>query len=267
MASMTYAYSFTTQGIAWEGFEKIIGNVSLKVDKGSVLGIVGPSGCGKSSLLGAFAGREKRISSQVSRCKKYVEGKVEDLSKDDCTLMPQNSEDGLLPWYTVSKYWKIVSHSKSKLSESSLEDLASRVGLKQNILNLRPHKLSGGQKRRVLLVGTLLASSEAVFLDEPFVGLDLDVRIKAIDLLKCSLSSNENDALMCGAAIIVSHSIEDIAMLCDTVAIAKKDDNGRLSFDFIQLTNTEIQGEKIQRSSKEISDFERKIREKFCSLN
>ena len=228
-------YEFSVDSVSWDENEEAIGKILFAVNRSKILGVVGPSGCGKSTLLNAFAGRDQRINSHCTRKKILDNGSNISLLVDDCVFMPQDSQDGLLPWYNVKKYLRVLGANNKNLSNDYLLELISKVGLESKVLSTRPSNLSGGQRRRVLLLATLLTQCEVVFLDEPFVGLDLDVREKAIDLLRSAISFDCNEAYKCGAAIVVSHSIEDVAMLCDNVAIAKVNDDNSLVFDFYKL--------------------------------
>ena len=236
-------FSFNAKSICWDKGETLIDEVSISVNTGEIIGLVGPSGCGKSTILKAFAGRDKRIKADCLRKRISSNANESGLSIDDCVLMPQDSLDGLLTWYNTEKYLKIVSADRQKLTRTYLIQLVEQLGLPSNVLSELPLNLSGGQRRRVLLLATLLTQCDVAFLDEPFVGLDLDVRKKAIDFLRLAITSRNEHFTGCGAAIVVSHSLEDLSMLCEKVAVANLSADRKLTFKILDFSAIKVEKE------------------------
>jgi energy-coupling factor transport system ATP-binding protein len=94
-----------------------------------------------------------------------------------------------------------------------VEESAAFAGLEPEILDKSPFDLSGGQKRRVALSGVLAMDPEVLILDEPAAGLDPAGRRDILGGIK--KFSREKGTCV----IIVSHSMEDMAMYCDDIIV------------------------------------------------
>src|SRR5690606_16264838 len=94
-----------------------------------------------------------------------------------------------------------------------------RVGLGEEYLNRSPFDLSGGQKRRVAIAGVLAMEPRVLILDEPTAGLDPAGRRQLMELIE---GLHRRDGL---TLILVSHDMDEVARLCDRVAVLEK---GRL---------------------------------------
>jgi energy-coupling factor transport system ATP-binding protein len=95
------------------------------------------------------------------------------------------------------------------------------VGLSEDLLEKSPFELSGGQKRRVAIAGVLSMRPKVLILDEPTAGLDPKGRDEILGQLVTLHKENENMTI-----IFVSHSMEDVAMIANSVIVMNK---GRLA--------------------------------------
>ena len=141
----------------------IFDGFSKEFRDGVFYSVSAPSGKGKTTLFRLIAGLEQPEQGSIE-----VNGKT--------AYMFQ--EDRLFPNLTVLKNVKLAE-SGEYFAEYVLEGL----GILDEA-NAYPDELSGGMKRRVALARTLLAKSDNIILDEPFVGLDVQTREKAIVLIK-----------------------------------------------------------------------------------
>ena len=89
------------------------------------------------------------------------------------------------------------------------------VGIGEDILHKSPFELSGGQKRRVALAGVMAMEPEVLILDEPAAGLDPIGREEVFGGIRSYQKTREN------TVIIVSHSMEDVAVYCDALTVLK----------------------------------------------
>ena len=97
--------------------------------------------------------------------------------------------------------------------EIRVKETIKRVGLDESYLEKSPFDLSGGEKRRVAIAGVLAMNPEIIVFDEPTAGLDPSGRQMVIDIIK-----NYRDTYN-AAVIIVSHSMEDMAVLADKILV------------------------------------------------
>lgn len=160
----------------------VIDNMNLKFVKGGTYVIMGPSGCGKTTLLKEIAHK----------------------SGTDVSVMFQ--EDRLIE--NADAISNILLGSNFG-GQKEIEDMATKL-LPKERLHDKVCNFSGGMKRRVALLRTLVRKADLILLDEPFSGLDDETRLRAIELIndKCAdsivvcVSHNEEDAAKLGGEII-----------------------------------------------------------------
>lgn len=127
-----------------------------------ITALMGPSGCGKTTFLRLMCGLETPDCGTVTGVPQQY------------TFMFQ--ENRLLPWASALENVALVSDTETA------ENILCKVGLAQELQTL-PSALSGGMQRRVALARALAHQSPVMFLDEPFKGLDTDLRRAMIELL------------------------------------------------------------------------------------
>lgn len=159
------------------GTRVLIPQTEITVGPGQVLAVVGPSGAGKSTLL-AFVGGFLQPDFSAS-------GRVFLNGADITNLPPERRSIGLLfqddllfPHLSVGQNLEfgLASAIRSRQERRArVQDALDNAGL-DGFAGRDPATLSGGQKARVTLLRTLLASPKALLLDEPFSKLDPALR-------------------------------------------------------------------------------------------
>ena len=115
--------------------------------------------------------------------------------------------------------WEDIAYGprNMKLSDEEVKKRVERsayfCGISKETLEKSPFDLSGGQKRRVALAGVMAMDPDVLVLDEPAAGLDPRGRREILGGIK---EYRENSGK---SVVIVSHSMEDMAMYCDTIAV------------------------------------------------
>ncbi len=138
--------------------------LNLTIKKQTISCIVGPSGCGKTTLLRMLAGLEAYNAGEILGTKGVRKAFV-------------FQEDRLMPWLSVKEnieYVLAFSHSKAQMKEKVVGILQLLKLTDEKDIPL--YKLSGGMKRRVAIGRALAFESEILLLDEPFKGLDDDLK-------------------------------------------------------------------------------------------
>ncbi|MDF2941463.1 MAG: transporter related [Herbinix sp.] len=137
----------------------LFNNVSLGINEGEKIGVIGVNGTGKSTLLKIIAGLEEPDSGTVTRGKKVRIGYLSQTPVFDNKL---------------SILQNVVLNQKAEEEYRNLEGEANAMLIKLGISDttISPELLSGGQKKRVALVRTLLTPAEILILDEPTNHLD-----------------------------------------------------------------------------------------------
>lgn len=155
-------YKKYSQGYLYEDFK-------ISFEEKKITSILGPSGCGKTTLLRIIAGIEP-----------YELGKVIGLEYQSIGFIFQ--EDRLIPWLSVYENIRFVL--KSHMGEDEIQNKIERL-LKVLKLweyrNYRPEELSGGMQRRVAIGRAFAYPSEVLLMDEPFKGLDSQLKKEVIE--------------------------------------------------------------------------------------
>ena len=193
-------------------------NISFKINKGSIIGLLGPNGCGKTTTIGMMLGLIKPSSGSV-----FINGlNIENESNRTKILEKVNF---ISPYVELPKkltveenlliYGKLygVSNLKEKII-NLMDDL--------NLINFRNRKtgeLSSGQKNRVSLAKSLINEPEILFLDEPTASLDPDVGDYIRSYIE-SFASKKNTTIL-----LASHNMNEVERLCNEVLMMK---NGKI---------------------------------------
>ena len=200
-----------------------LSKINLKVAKGDWLALIGPSGCGKSTFIKMLVGYKWPNAES--------DGKITIDNKDNSSehvsksigYLPQDPLKLVMPWFTCKKNLQLFSELHSNdISKSpfDIDDLLNKVGLSQ-VAERYPLSLSGGESRRLALAIVLSCCPEIIFLDEPSTGLDLDLRFKIWELLYEYKVSNIKPTV-----IMITHNLDEAAVLCDYAIFCKKTDTG-----------------------------------------
>lgn len=170
---------------------------SLRIDDGESVAIIGPSGSGKTTLLEILAGLDPPDKGRIRSTFRSIGYSF------------QSPEDQLFSATVLDD----VSYSIRTLEESERKRRVRRalgdVGFDESILSSSPFSFSGGEMRRIALAGILVRDLDAIFLDEPFTGLDWKNRSALRGMIR-NLSARG-----C-TAVAVMHDMED-ALLFDRV--------------------------------------------------
>lgn len=141
------------------GGKPVLSALSLSVAPGEKLCLTGPSGCGKTTLLRILLGLEEPDRGRVLR-------------RDGLRLSAVFQEDRLLENQSAVENLLFVRDA----SPAEAEKLLQRLCLPPESLRQPAAELSGGMKRRVAIARALFVPFDLLVLDEPYKGLDADVR-------------------------------------------------------------------------------------------
>src|SRR3972149_3184958 len=144
-----------------------IENVSFKVRAGEFVSIMGPTGCGKTTLLKIISGLEFPTEGEVS-----FDGQKVSSPKKEIVLISQ-SED-LLPWRTVTRNIEFGLEVRGVGREDRRKksgEMIKTVGL-SGFEEFYPKNLSGGMRRKVSFIRSVITDPAVMLMDEPFIFLD-----------------------------------------------------------------------------------------------
>ncbi len=189
-----------------------VNNISFKIGKGKIIGLLGPNGCGKSTTIGMMLGLIKPSSGTVIINGQNIEQNRTDLLEKMNFISPYVELPKKL---TVEENLKVYGRL---YGVKNLKDKISDLMEKLNLLDFKSRKtgeLSSGQKNRVSLAKALINDPEILFLDEPTASLDPDVG----DYIRGFI---EDYASNKGATILLaSHNMNEVERLCYEVMMMK----------------------------------------------
>lgn len=182
---------------------KVIDNLSIKMKKGKVYCIFGSSGCGKTSFLNSIIDRENVRSKRVVG-----------LEEDRISYVFQ--EDRLVPWLTVEENLELVLESEKDRQERKvlIEEILEKINMK-DFKSFFPSGLSGGMKQKISIARALIYGGELLILDEPFKGLDLNIKNKIMRLIRSKWLE------ISGLIIFVTHNIDEAVDFSDEILIVE----------------------------------------------
>jgi ABC-2 type transport system ATP-binding protein len=185
-------------------------NLSLKIRKGEVYGLLGPNGAGKTTTIRLLCGLVRYGSGEA-----FVLGnQIPDHSiANKIGYMPQETAlyKGLSVKQNMEFFGEIYGLSKSKINDR-ISELLKFIDLEKWKEELVVN-LSGGMKHRVSLACALIHEPELLFLDEPTVGVDPELRVSFWEYFN-NLKEN-------GITILITTHYMDEAKHCDRIGFMK----------------------------------------------
>ncbi len=191
--------------------EPALRSVSLTIQRGDIFGLLGPNGAGKTTLISILCGI---VSPGGGRVEFEGHDLFSDLSgiKQKIGVVPQDI--ALYPMLTARENLEFYGNMfgvHGKELQDRMSDWLERLGL-THAANRRVDRCSGGMKRRINLIASVLHQPQLLFLDEPTVGVDVQSRTVIIEQLK-ELNTE-------GMTIIyTSHHLEEAEHFCTNIGI------------------------------------------------
>ena len=191
-----------------------VAGISLSVRHGEVFGLLGPNGAGKTTII-------RMLTMQTQPTSGTIRIGGHDLSRDPRTVkerigvVPQhvNFDQELTVWENMELHARLHHMGTTERTER-IEDLLREMELAE-VRNDNVRRLSGGMKRRLLIARALIHRPQVLFLDEPTVALDPQIRRHIWDLVREIAKSGVT-------VLLTTHYIEEAEALCDRVSIINK---------------------------------------------
>ena len=196
------------------GLSKIYNNkeavkdISFKVNKNEIIGILGPNGCGKTTTIGMILGLLKPSNGKVLINGIEIEKKRVDLLNQLNFISPYIELPKKL---TVKQNLEVYGRLYDvKSLKKKIEMLTEKLRLSE-IINKLTGELSSGQKNRVSLAKSIINNPAVLLLDEPTASLDPETG----DFVRSFLESyqKENKA----SILLASHNMSEVERLCSSV--------------------------------------------------
>ena len=244
-------------------------NVSLKIEKGDIYGVIGYSGAGKSTLIRLINSIEKPDSGTVK-----IEGTDINLL-DEKSLRNLRKKIGMIfqnfnLLNSANIYENIAAPLKNQKNlskdqiEKKVDSLLKLVDLEDKKY-VYPSQLSGGQKQRVAIARALSNDPSILLCDEATSALDPNTTKSILDLLK--KIKNEFDITV----VLITHQMDVVKYICNKVSVM---DNGEIVeqgnlIDVFINSKTSIAKEFISQSLHQdgVSEKQKELKKDFYKLN
>ncbi|MBI1384453.1 MAG: ATP-binding cassette domain-containing protein [Rhizobiales bacterium] len=193
-----------------------VAGITLEVAPGEIVCLLGPSGCGKTTLLRLAAGIERPSAGRILLDDRVVAGDGQFVPPEARNVGLMFQDFALFPHLSVLENvaFGLRALPKADARSAALAAL-ERVGLAR-LADLHPHTLSGGEQQRVALARAIAPRPRVLLMDEPFSGLDVQLR---------ELMREETLAILQetrATSVIVTHDPDEALMLGDRIAVMRE---------------------------------------------
>jgi len=197
-----------------DSFRTAVDNLSLSIGSGEVFGLLGPNGAGKTTTIRMLTMQTKPTSGNILYDGVEVEGHEVEI-KSLIGVVPQhvNFDQDLTVGENMELHGRL-HHLTAPERRQRIAELLDYVELSE-VVNDGVRRLSGGMKRRLLIARALIHHPRILFMDEPTVALDPQVRRRIWELVRQMASGGVT-------VFLTTHYIEEAEALCDRVAILSK---------------------------------------------
>tara|TARA_B100001250_G_scaffold277975_1_gene240411 strand:- start:1892 stop:2668 length:777 start_codon:yes stop_codon:yes gene_type:complete len=200
---------------------QILNDISLKINKQEILGILGPNGVGKSTIFNIINGLVDPSYGKVS------------INGFDCTKIPiyeraTRFKIGYVPQHggyigdlTLVENLQLVAEihiNKKDLRTSKIEQIISQFEF-DSLLKIKSQHLSGGQKKRLVIAMSLINDPNILLMDEPFAALDI-LTIKMLQEVIVNLQSMQKITV-----VLCDHQARDLLSCVDRAIVLS---NGKI---------------------------------------
>ncbi|AGF57315.1 ABC-2 type transport system ATP-binding protein [Clostridium saccharoperbutylacetonicum] len=231
--------------LSFEIDEKVIlKDINLKINKGTIFGIIGPNGVGKTTLLRCLTGIYQPTCGSVNYDGREVYDNV-DVKSEIGYVADENIMQSKFKVKEILKYYK---YSYKNFDEVRFNQLNKIFKIPTNKFIFQ---LSKGMKMRLSIMLSFSIKAKYLILDEPTSGLDAILKNKLLKLFADEVIEN-------GTTIVISsHHLSELERICDEVAIL---DEGVVSYEN-SVENMKNKIKKIQVAfDKQISEEELKLK-------
>ncbi len=192
--------------------KEAVKNISFKINKNEIIGILGPNGCGKTTTIGMILGLLKPTNGKV-----FVNGF--DIETKRVELL--NNLNFISPYIELPKKLTVKQNLEVYGRLYDVKSLSSKI--EYLIENLRLDKiiykitgeLSSGQKNRVSLAKSIINEPTVLLLDEPTASLDPETG----DFVRNFLENYQKEKR--ASILLASHNMTEVERLCSSVLMMK----------------------------------------------
>jgi iron(III) transport system ATP-binding protein len=196
--------------------QSAVNDISFELSAGEILALVGPSGCGKTTTLRIIAGLERPDSGIVCLNDQVVASESVFIPPEKRGVGMVFQDHALFPHLTVAENIAFGLRGQSTAQvKQAVGEMLHLVGLLP-LSKRYPYALSGGERQRVALARALAPRPVLVLMDEPFSGLDADLRMEMREHVRRILKS------MRATVVFVTHDQDEALYMGDRLTVLQK---------------------------------------------
>lgn len=194
------------------GDKLILNDVNFNVLEGQFHAFVGDNGAGKTTTIKCILGLIKQYSGEI---KSFENSNIDPSFREKIGYVPEVA--GFLPNLSLQNYLLQMASLlgiPKKEAKNKIDYFAEKFNI-VNLLKTKPKKFSSGQKKKVLLIQSLLSEPRLLILDEPTANLDPSTRREFFEILQ----KLHKDGM---TILIITHVLDEIENIIDSLTILKK---------------------------------------------
>ena len=194
----------------------VVDDVSIKVKRGEVVGLLGANGAGKTTTFSLILGLIPKDGGQILLDREDISGlPMYRRAQKGLSLLPQEPS----AFRKLSVEENLLSIMETLPGDHSgrndtLAQILQELGL-EKLAKAKAYTLSGGERRRLEIARALITNPEFILLDEPFTGID---PLAVLDLQEIILSLKEKDL----GVLITDHSVRETLKIADRAYIINR---------------------------------------------
>lgn len=197
-----------------------VDDISLKIEKGTTMGVVGESGCGKSTLGRTIVHLQDSTDGQIflnGEDITHVQGKQLRVLHEKMQIIFQDPYSSLNPRMTIGETIREPLLLSKRYSKPGLDrevtKLMDKAGIEARLRNAYPHELDGGRRQRVGIARALALDPEFIVCDEPVSALDVSIQAQILNLL---MDLQEKDKL---TLMFVTHDLSVVRHISNSICV------------------------------------------------
>lgn len=194
---------------------RALDNVSLKVKQGEIYGLLGPNGAGKSTLIHILANILKPDRGSAKILGLDATSEKEKLGKRMNVCFGNSHFFSAFSPRKILTYYAMLYNIPRRAAVEKIDELSESLKFKHYI-DREFMQLSKGMKQKIALAKALINDPEVLLLDEPTVGLDVDVANEIRDIFK-GLAEEKNVSIL-----LTSHYMGEVETLCKKITLLNK---------------------------------------------